>query len=279
MTEIRVKDPMICKDHTPKTCFVGSDKGYGCPWLLTPFSFEKNTYCGMCLECFKSCPHDNMAMNLRTPGGDLLIDTPRSPKGLDEAWKAFIMLGIAFMFYVAFQGPWGFIKDMVRGSTLKGYLSFIGIHATFNLIIIPAIFLFFSYLSKILSGNKEISLKKVFVNFAYTLIPLGLGVWGAFSIGIILPNGSYIFHIISDPFAWGWNLFGTANFPWTPVFTNAMGYVQGLVLVIFYLFSIEYGFRIAKITYTDIKQAKRGWAPILLFLTLITAAFLWLYLG
>lgn len=279
MSEIRRKNPEICKEHTPKTCFLGSKKGHGCPWLLTPFDFKKNTYCGMCLECFKTCPYDNMAFNLRPPGTDLLVETKREPRGLDEAWKAFIMLGISIVFYLTMQGRWGILKDMVRATTLKGYLIFIASHSAFSLLIIPGVFFIFSFLSKLFSGNKEVSLKKVFTNFSYTLIPIGLGVWIAFSLGIILPNGSYILHILSDPFAWGWNLFGTANFSWTPVFTYAMGYLQGAVLVVFYLFSMAYGFRLSKQTYQDLNQAKKGWIPMSAFLTLITIAFLWLYLG
>lgn len=277
--EIRCKDPEICKKHTPKTCFVGSEKGHGCPWLLTPYDFKKNTYCGMCLECFKTCPYDNMAFNLRPPGIDLLVDTKREKRGMDEAWKAFIMLGIAMVFFLTMQGPWGTLKDMVRGSTVKGYLTFIVAHSAFSLLIVPGIFLVFAFFSKMLSGDKEVSVRTIFLNFSYTLIPIGLGVWIAFSVGIILPNGSYILHILSDPFSWGWNLFGTANIPWTPVLTYAMGYIQGAVLVMFYLFAIAYGFRLSKQTFSNLKQAKRGWAPMLLFLTLTTVAFIWIYLG
>ncbi len=276
MAEIRSKDPEVCKKHLLKTCYLGNEKGYGCPWLLTPFNFKKNTYCGMCLECFKSCPYDNMAFNLRPPGCDLLVDEKR---GLDEAWKSFIMLGIAMVFFLTMQGPWGVLKDMVRASSMKGYLIFIAVHSAFSLLVVPGIFFVFSLLSKIFSGNKEVSLKKIFINFSYTLVPIGLGVWIAFSFGIILPNGSYILHIISDPFAWGWNIFGTANFPWTPVFTRALGYLQGATLVIFYLFAIAYGTRISRQTYSSEKQARRGWVPMFTFLTLATLAFLWLYIG
>ncbi len=278
ISEIRHKDSEICKKHTPKTCFVGNEYGYGCPWLVTPFDFNKNTYCGMCLECFKTCPYDNMAWNLKPPGVDLLVDTKREPRGLDEAWKAFIMVGVAIVFFVAFQGPWGVIKDMIRGTTLKGYLTFVISHTVFNLLLIPAIFFIFAFLSKVLSGAKDVSLKKVFLNFSYTLVPLGLGVWIAFSIGIILPNGSYLLHILSDPFAWGWNLFGTANFPWTPIFTSVMGHLQGATLLIFYLFSLAYGYRLSKQTYIESDKAIRGWIPILAFLTFVNILFLWLYL-
>lgn len=278
MSEIRRKDPEICRKHNPKTCFVGNEKGYGCPWKLTPFDFRKNTYCGMCLECFKSCPYDNMAFNIRPPGVDLLVDTKKESRGLDEAWKAFIMLGISIMFFLAFQGPWGFIKDMVRASTLRGYLGFISIHSVFSLLVIPGVFFLFAALSKLMSGNRDIPLKKVFTNFAYTLIPMGLGVWIAFSLGIILPNGSYILHVLSDPFGWGWNLVGTANFPWTPVLTGALGYLQGITMALFYMFSLDYGYKLALQTYPEPAQAKAGWIPILVFLTLTTMLFLWLFL-
>ena len=279
MSEIRSKNQEICQAHKLKTCYLGNEKGYGCPWLLTPFDFQKNTYCGMCLECFKSCPYDNMGLFLRPPGLDLLVDSKREPKGLDEAWKAFIMLGIAIVFYLSFQGPWGFLKDMARAKTIKGYLAYIVLHTVFNLLVIPGIFWIFAYLSKLLSGNKEIPVKRVLTNFAYTLVPLGMGVWIGFSLGIILPNGSYILHILSDPFAFGWNLLGTANFPWTPVFTGLLGYLQGFTLVIFYLFALAYGYKIAIRLYPDLPQASRGFIPIGIFLTTVTLFFLWLFLG
>ncbi|MCQ9208936.1 MAG: hypothetical protein NG712_06135, partial [Omnitrophica bacterium] len=174
---------------------------------------------------------------------------------------------------------WGFIKDRVRATTLKGYLTFISLHTIFSLLVLPGIFLAFAWLSKLFSGDREVPLKKVFINFAYTLIPIGLGVWIGFSFGIILPNGSYILHVISDPFAWGWNVFGTANIPWTPVLTGLMGYLQGATLLGFYLFSLAYGYRISKQTYSREDQARRGWIPILAFLTLITLTFVWLFLG
>ncbi|KKN80208.1 hypothetical protein LCGC14_0332900, partial [marine sediment metagenome] len=216
MMEIRAKDPAICAKHKKKTCVTGNAKGYGCPWLIEPHSFQRNTYCGMCMECFKTCPFDNMAVNLRPPGTDLLVNLGR---GLDEAWKGFIMIGIAAMFYIAMMGRWGWIKDWVRGHTLTGWLSFIAIHSAFCMLLLPGVFFVFAWLSKAFSGDKDVPIKTVFVNLSYTLVPMGLAAWIAFSFGFLLPNGSYILHIISDPFAWGWDLFGTAGAQWTPVLT------------------------------------------------------------
>jgi hypothetical protein len=276
MTEIRVKDPTICAKHKNKTCETGNKKGYGCPWLLEPHSFKRNTYCGMCLECFKTCPFDNMALNLRPPGTDLLVNDKR---GLDEAWKSFIMLAIAVMFYTAMMGPWGWLKDWVRGATFGGWLRFVALHATFALVVIPGIFLVFALLSKLASGHKQVSLKAVFVNLSYSLVPLGLAAWIAFSFGFLLPNGSYVLHIISDPFARGWDLLGTANIPWTPVATGWLVPIQFLTLFVGYLISVDYGYRLARQTYIDPDATRRGFVPLLALLTLAVISFGWLYGG
>ena len=246
MTEIRVKDPKICEKHRVKTCVTGNKKGYGCPWLLEPHSFKRNTYCGMCLECFKTCPFDNIAFNLRPPGTDIVVNEKR---GLDEAYKSFIMLGIAIMFFVAMMGPWGWLKDWVRGSTFTGWLSFVGLHSAMNLLVIPGVFLIVACFSKVASGARSVSLKSVFVNLSYCLIPMGLAAWIAFSFGFLLPNGSYILHIISDPFAWGWDLFGTAGIPWTPVLTEWLVPIQLVTLILGFLVSADYGYKLALQTY------------------------------
>lgn len=276
MTEIRVKDPGICAKHKNKTCVIGNKNGYGCPWLLEPHSLARNTYCGMCLECFKTCPFDNMALNLRAPGTDILVDRKR---GLDEAWKGFIMIGIACMFFTAMMGPWGWLKDMVRGKTLSGWLLFVGLHASWNLLIIPGIFFVFAWLSKLFSGARETPMKGVFVNLSYCLIPMGLGAWIAFSFGFLLPNGSYILHILSDPFAWGWNLFGTAGFPWTPVLTAWLVPLQYLALLGGFLASADYGYKLCLQTYPSRAAARRGFIPLLAYLVLIVLFFGWLYGG
>lgn len=276
MTEIRAKDPAICAKHKLKTCEVGNKNGYGCPWLLEPHRLKRNTYCGMCLECFKTCPFDNMAFNLRPPGTDLLVNDKR---GLDEAWKSFIMLAIAIMFYVAMMGPWGQLKDWVRGSSLQGWLTFITLHMTSALLVIPGIFLVFAWLSKVASRQKDVSLKAVFVNLSYSLVPMGLAAWIAFSFGFLLPNGSYILHILSDPFGLGWNLAGTASFPWTPFATGWLVPLQFLTLLGGYVISADYGYKLAQQTYIEPGAVRRGYIPLLVLLTGVTISFGWLYGG
>lgn len=274
--EIRSKDKEICKQHKLKTCFLGNENGHGCPWFLTPFNFKKNTYCGMCLECFKTCPHDNMALNLRSPGADLIEVEKR---GLDEAWKAFIMIGCAIVFYVFMMGPWGALKDWQNAKTAIGFIKYVVSHSVFTLLLLPASFGIFVWLSRKLSRANDISFKQMFINYSYSLVPLGLMVWVAFSLGFLLPNGSYVLAVISDPFAWGWNLFGT-KVPWTPVLTYWMPFLQIFSLLFGLVFSIDIASKISKQTVLSSKEAAiRSCIPIAAYITILTIALLWLFIG
>lgn len=283
-SEVRVKDPEICKKHTPKTCVIGNENGYGCPWLEQPYDMNRNTYCGMCLECFKTCPHDNMAFNVRPPGVGLLEEPKKMAasfgrQGMDEAFKGMSMVGIMIVFFLTMQGPIGLFKDMVKATTLGGYFTFLAGHLLFTFLVLPVVYLLFAFLSKLMSGSEKTSLKEVFIQFSALFVPIGLAIWAAFSVGIILPNGSYLLHVISDPFAWGWNLFGTAHVPWTPVLTGVMPYIQVLVLLAGLITTLEYGYRMAWRLYGQEVAVKRGWVPIAVFLLGIYSVFVWLFVG
>jgi polyferredoxin/peroxiredoxin len=282
--EVRVKDPSICKQHKPKTCFTGSDNAYGCPWMELPFEMNRNTYCGLCMECIKACPYDNMALNIRTPTSDFYTPLRRTDeiynrRSWDEAFKSFIMIGAVIVFYLGMQGPYGWFKDIIRARNLAGYLSYLLLYTIFTLGILPGIFYIFSFISKKLSGKKEISIREVFVNFSYTLVPIGLARWMAFSLGIIMPNGSYLLGVVSDPFNLGWNLFGTSNFKWTPFYTGLMPYLQTIVIIIGLIISIDMGHKISSILFKDKKSEMKAWIPILVFIFLLSLFFNWLFSG
>ena len=148
-----------------------------------------------------------------------------------------------------------------------------------DFILIPASLLVAAYFSKMASRNKIVKLKDVFVNFSYCFIPVGIAIWGAFSLGIILPNGSYLLHILSDPFALGWNLFGSANFPWTPVATMFMPFLQVFLTLVGLVFSLDFGFKFAQQTYATVEEARRGWIPIFLYLLAFHVFFLKIFVG
>lgn len=123
------------------------------------------------------------------------------------------------------------------------------------------------------------SARRAFVSFAYTAVPLGLAAWIAFSLSLLLANGSYAAVVISDPLGWGWDLFGTADVHWTPVATQFLPYMQAATLMLGLAASIVLGGRIGSEVFGTRDAAARSSLPMTGTLTAITLALLWLYLG
>jgi len=284
--ELRVNDRELCKKHITKECIRGGDNGYGCPWLVYPGTLERNNFCGLCLECIKGCPYNNISLNIRPFGSDILV---KGERAIDEAWKSFIMFTLAGIYILVMQGPFIFFKDLARffwvppygwGFTyVTNYVMYAGLVWITSLAIVPAIFFVFTALSKLLSGSKEISYKKLFIDYSYELIPLSLMAWIAFSVPLLLVNWSYIANVISDPLGWGWNLFGTAEIAWKPLFPEYIPYIQVVLLIIGLVYSIKFGFEISMENFRDKSLALKAFIPQLAFMILASIFFLWLFVG
>lgn len=274
--ELRVKDTEVCRAHRGKECYLGSAKGHGCPWLVKPWTLQQNSACGLCTECLKTCPKDNVAVNLRPFGSDLLA---RSGSGLDEAYTALIMMASALLFSAIFLGPWSWLKEWAGISSLSGRALYAGAFLAFNAFLVPGLFLLAAALSKRLSRLQGVSLRKLFVSHSYALVPMGLSMWIAFSFSFLFVSGSYALSVISDPFGWGWDLFGTRSYPWTPYLPQVLPYIQVGAVIAGLVFSIAIAYRTGRQYSTGEGQAIRGLIPIAAFLTVVSAVFVQLYLG
>ncbi len=142
----------------------------------------------------------------------------------------------------------------------------------------PAVFYVCVRASLVLAGNAHVKLKDVFLGFSYILVPLGLLAWIAFSFPLIFVNGSYILTTMSDPFGWGWDLFGTANIAWRPLIPEYLGYIQLLLLGVGLYYALKRGGEIAERLFGSTRAT---WAllPVGLFATGVTLAFAKVFLG
>jgi hypothetical protein len=282
--ELRVKDRELCKNHLTKECIRGSDTSYGCPWFEYPGTLERNAYCGLCFECVKACPYDNIRLNLRGFGKDLVISRG---KGLDEAWKVFIMLTLAGIYIITMQGPWGWIRDLANVfysppygfalTGLDGYIIYLSIVWVSTLLVTPGLFYIVSLFSKYLSKTRY-SISELFKSFSYSLVPITLMAWIAFSIPIIQVNWAYIVNTLSDPFGWGWNIFGTRDIHWNPMYPDLIPYEQFSIILIGVYYSTKIGLGISKKYFTENKVIT-GFLPYLLFILIVGTFFTWLFLG
>jgi hypothetical protein len=275
--ELRPVDSDVCLTCKDKGCVRGSSEGWGCPWGVYMGKLDRNNYCGLCGECVKSCPNDNIALNLRPFCSDTKL------KGLDEVWKACIMLVLAISYSVVLLGPWGRIKNWANISETgdwKGFALYAGTTATLALVVFPGVFYLASRVGRAWSRAREHTSKETFIRMAYTLVPLGLLAWIAFSVPLLMVNGAYIISVISDPLGWGMNLFGTAHFHWHPFLPEWVPYIQVPLLLGGLYFALKTGFGIAmELTSKDKPRAARLMAPVSIFLCIVTMAFLALFVG
>ncbi len=260
--ELRIKDKQVCVTCDGKPCYNGSQAGYGCPWDVFPGGLTKNTYCGLCMECIRTCPHDNIAINLRSFSADLAKPSTR----IDEAFKAFIMLGSAMIYAGVLLGPWSALKDAAYHVGTSAWFIYAAIFLAIIFALLPG-----SFALGILKTRSSFPLKQRFASLATALIPLGLMFWVAFSLSFVLTNASYIIAALSDPLGLGWNLFGTANVTWQPMLTSILAPAQTLALIGGLIWSA----RTAQKAANEIKASS---SSVIAFSFMLTLIMLWLLL-
>jgi ferredoxin len=260
--ELRIKDKQVCVTCEGKPCYNGSSVGYGCPWDVFPGGLTRNTYCGLCMECIRTCPHDNIAINLRPFSADLAKPSTR----MDEAFKAFIMLGSAIIYAGVLLGPWGAFKDAAYNVGSGAWFIYAIVFLAIIFIALPGLFTL-----GIQTAKNTLSLKQRFASLSTALIPLGLMFWVAFSLSFVLSNASYIIAALSDPLGLGWDLFGTANATWQPMLTSVLAPAQTLALVGGLIWS-------ARTAQKAAGEVKVSPIPVIVYCFIATSLMLWLLL-
>lgn len=260
--ELRIKEKQVCVNCDGKPCYNGNENGYGCPWDVFPGGMTKNTYCGLCMECIRTCPHDNIGINLRPFSVDLAKPTTR----MDEAFKSFIMLGSAMIYAGVLLGPWGVLKGAAYSVGSGAWFVYALVFLAIIFGVLPGLFSLGLY-----QRHNNLPFKQRFASLSTTLIPLGLMFWVAFSLSFVLTNASYIWGSLSDPLGLGWNLFGTANVAWQPMLTTLLAPTQTLALVGGLIWSM----RTAQKAASEINVSA---IPVSIFNFILTLAMFWLLL-
>lgn len=275
--ELRSVDKDVCLKCKYKSCIRGSDQGWACPWNIYMGKLDRNNYCGLCFECVKSCHYDNISLFARP-----FATSDVGLRGYDEVWKASIMLVLAFSYSVVLLGPWGTLKDWANISERHqwgGFGIYAGTQALLALVIFPGLYYLSIRLAKWYARADSIPTKELFLKYAYMLVPMGLLAWIAFSVPLIMVNGSYIISVASDPLGWGMNLFHTAEFPWIPLYPASVPFIQVPIL----LAGLYYGLlglnKVGRELFPNPQQRYRSMAPPAALLLGTTLIFMKLFIG
>ncbi len=275
--ELRSTDKDVCLKCTTKSCIRGSEDGWACPWNIYMGKLDRNNYCGLCFECVKSCPNDNISLFVRPfATSDIVI------RGYDEVWKASIMLVLAFSYSVVLLGPYGQLKDWANISEVGNWGGF-GLYAIgqalLALVVFPGLYYLSIRLAKWYAKIDNVSTKELFLRYAYMLVPMGLLAWIAFSVPLIMVNGSYIISVTSDPLGWGMDLFGTAHFPWTPFWPEWVPFIQVPILLAGFYYGVRGLHKVGRQLFSDPVQLHRSLVPPTALLLGVTLVFIKLFIG
>ncbi len=229
--EIRPRDAGRCASCRTADCVRGRrDPGppevvrqRGCELGLFIPAKEGNLDCTFCLDCVKACPHDNVALAIRVPGGELADDRRRSVIGRLSSRPDLAALVLVFTFGAllnafAMVGPAHDVQAWMA-ARLPGApeLLLLGIVFVAGLAVVPAACaLLAAAATKRVARDRGRPVVGIATAFAYGLVPVGCGIWLAHygfhlltGIGTVVP---VVQGAVADAF--GVALLGTPDWRW-----------------------------------------------------------------
>ena len=233
----------------------------------------ENTNCLTCMECAKSCEVNNVALNARPWGADL-SNAHRVRN--DEAWLALLLLVLAAFHGLTMTSVW---RDMLSGlqekTGLSHMITFSGAMAMLMVLpcLVYAMLVGFSYC---LGTSEKFSYRDYFIRYSYALLPIALFYHLAHNCEHLLMEGQKIIPLLSDPFGWGWNLFGLANASFAPLVNiKTLWFIQVALVVVGHVYSLWIAQGVALRMFPK-GRTLRSQIPMLIAMILFSLLSLWL---
>lgn len=195
---VSARDREICRGCHTKDCLNGNEKGYGCPVYEYPEGMDTASYCTLCTECMKTCPHDNISLNTRPVAAELMLTRERP---VDEALMAILTAGIALFHGLTMIPLWFKWQEYFY----YGHGVSPVVVATVALLIFLVVVMTFYRIFSWMAGGGSFSRQ------AFALIPLALFFHLGHNCLHLFGESGKAIAVISDPFGWGWDIFGTAG--------------------------------------------------------------------
>ena len=233
--------------------------------------------CVNCHECYELALPENRQINLRPPAAGLARNGAVS---LGEL--AFVVLVLSTVTFDGFTatGAWSDFRGAVQPR-----LSFLGGAApeavgTFGLLMFPIAFFVVYYCFCWAMGRlcgEAIRALEVCKMFLYSLIPIALAYHVAHFLVLLLIQGQTILPLASDPFGWGWDLFGLADYTIYPLLTTKFEWFLSIIsIVVGHIIAVYLAHVVALRRFASHTGALRSQYPMLLLMLLYTATSLWI---
>ena len=272
--ELRSKSAQVCLDCKSKECIVGSEEATGCPTYLYPGKLKENTYCTLCTECIRACPHDNLSVFARPLAKDLVLKTRFR---WDEAILAIVLLAMSSFHGFTMTPIWWRLNNLLRAEWGFGPTVIFTILMTLMIVIPVIIFWFGAWGARVLTRSSGISTGDLFKAFAYAIIPIALFYHLAHNSMHFFMEGQHVLPLLSDPFGWGWDLFGTAKVEYNSLLSlNTIWWIQTILIVIGHIYGVVISDSVARKLFQEKKWIWRSQLPQLATMVLYSCFSIWL---
>ena len=241
---------------------------------------KSESECVNCYECIYVSEVKNLS--IRPPAIGLNIGGP-----VRSSVLAMIMLLLASVTFDGFSATpeWSAIQGLfiiMLPNLTSPFINGITIANTLGLVIFFAVFFSVYKIVSIFISNaisdKPYSSAYVMSSFALTLIPIALAYNYAHFLAFLLIQGQQIIPLISDPFGFNWDIFGTSDYLININVTNArfIWFFSVIVIVVGHVIAVYLSHIKALVMYRDGGQALRSQIPMLVLMVIYTVVSLWI---
>ena len=233
--------------------------------------------CVDCYGCFAGAAPGERELNLRPPVVGLL-----RPGAGSAGMLAFVVFMLASVTYDGLLATPLWVGAMFLLQSMTGSFGALStlFYGTLGLVVVPLLFFGlyagFVELCRAMGGGP--SFRSLAVAFAYSLVPIALAYQAAHYYTLLITEGQNLFALVSDPFGWGWDLFGTAG---NEVNVNVVGaasvwYSQVALIVAGHVVAVYLAHAVALREAPNPKLALRGQLPMVALMVLYTVTSLWI---
>ena len=207
-----------------------------------------------------------------------------NPAHVSAATMAFVVLALATVTYDGLTATplW---QDIVTNSydSAKAVFGSKALEAinTGGLVLLPLVFLsvylVFSWAIRRLSSETA-PVYDVARAFVFALVPIALAYNLAHFVSLLAIQGQAIIPLVSDPFGYGWDLFGTADYRIDigVIGARSVWFTSVVAIVLGHIISVYIAHVISLRRVPDRSSALRGQYPMLVLMVMYTATSLWI---
>jgi polyferredoxin len=258
-TEVRVTAPAVCRQ---------------CPVVCR----DRDGECIDCYDCFARAPAGARELNLRPFASGLLRN-----ETISASMAAFVVLLLATVTFDGFTATpaWAEVESALYAALPELGGARLMVVGTLGLLAFPALFyvvyrLFSGWIATMAGGR--IGVRDVGTAFVLSLVPIAIGYHLAHYFTYLLIQGQLAIGLVSDPFGFGWNLFGTAG--WRPdiaiVGARFAWYTAVTAIVVGHIVAVWVAHVIALQRFDGRDAAVRSQYPMLVLMVGYTMLSLWI---